>query len=194
MNNVDVLRLVCWGNVQNIDYDGIPGILITLQLTKTIQYGQRVQEIPLAANNESPILCPVRAIATLRRIIGTENIGPDTPLFQTRDFQGNLRPILRSKFDAWFRFRLGEMGLDASRYTLHAWRHGGIQQTLMSEQNLALVKLTSDHTSDVILEYSHVPADRRLTISQKVNRNLSAYVNGNSGSLISSPSGLLNTV
>ena len=50
---------------------------------------------------------------------------------------------------------------------------------MMSEENLALVKLTSDHTSDVILEYSHVPADRRLTISQKVNRNLATFVTGN---------------
>ena len=68
------------------------------------------------------------------------------------------------------------MKLDASKYTLHGWRHGGIQQTLMSEQNLALVKLTSDHTSDVIQEYAHVPADRRLVISQKVNVNLSKFV------------------
>ena len=70
------------------------------------------------------------------------------------------------------------MGLNASKYSLHAWRHGGIQQALMSEQNLALVKLSSDHSSDVILEYSRVPADRRLIISQKVNRNLSTFVTG----------------
>ena len=64
------------------------------------------------------------------------------------------------------------MGQDPKGYTLHAFRHGGVQQALMSENNLALIKLTSDHTSDVILEYSHVPADRRLIISQKINRNL----------------------
>ena len=73
---------------------------------------------------------------------------------------------------------LSEMGADANLYTLHAWRHGGIQQVLMSEGNLALAKLTSDHTSDVILEYGNVPADRRLVISQKINRNLSRHVNG----------------
>ena len=50
----------------------------------------------------------------------------------------------------------------------------------MSENNLALAKLTSDHSSDVILEYSHVPADRRLIISQKVNRNLNCYIHGDS--------------
>ena len=116
----------------------------------------------MAANDSCPLLCPVRAIALLRQIIGDENITPDTPLFQTRDYHGNLRPILRHKFDAWYRFRLREMDLDATKYTLHGWRSGGIQQVLMSENNLALAKLTSDHTSDVILEYSQVPANRRL--------------------------------
>ena len=111
-------------------------------------------------------------------MIGDDNITADTPLFQTRDYAGNLRPVLRHKYEAWFEMRLAEMGLDVNLYTLHGWRHGGIQQVLMSEDNLALAKLTSDHTSDVILEYSHVPADRRLLISRKINQNLSRLVNG----------------
>ena len=128
-------------------------------------------------NNEVPQLCPVRAIAALRSIVGEENITDRTPLFQSRDYDGNLRPILRKKFDDWYRFRLQEMDLDASQFTLHGFRSGGIQQVLMSEQNLALAKITSDHTSDVILDYSFVPADRGLTISQKINRNLNSIIN-----------------
>ena len=113
----------------------------------------------------------------MRKIIGEENITTTTPLFQTRDYDGKLRPILRKKFDDWYRHRLQEMGQNPAQYTLHGFRAGGIQQVLMSESNLALAKITSDHTSDVILDYSHVPADRRLTISQKVNRNLNSVVN-----------------
>ena len=163
--DVDPVRLLCWGNVQEIQFQGVQGILLQLYKTKTIQNCERIQEVPLARNDECPALCPVRAIDTLKQIIGEANIGPDTPVFQTRTYQGTLRPVLYHKFNSWFRFRLSEMGLDPRLYTLHGFRHGGIQQTLMSEGNLALVKLTSDHSSDVILEYSHVPADRRLTIS-----------------------------
>ena len=177
-NDVDAVRLVCWGNVTKESFDGIPGICFTLDLTKTIQDGGRQQKVPLAQNDECPLLCPVRALALLRNIIGDANITADTPLFQTRDCHGNLRPLLRHKFEFWVNFRLSEMGVDSSLYTLHGFRHGGIQQVLMSEDNLALAKLTSDHSSDVILEYAHVPADRRLTISRKVNRNLTRYVNG----------------
>ena len=119
----------------------------------------------------------MRAIAHLRQITGDENITADTPLFQVRDYQGNLKPVLRQHYDNWYKFRLDEMGLDASLFTLHGWRHGGIQQVLMSEENLALCKITSDHSSDVILEYSYVPANRRLAISQKVNNNLSHFAN-----------------
>ena len=176
-NDVDTRRLVCWGDVHNIHFQGVQGILISLELTKTIQNGERVQQVPLAANHDIPQLCPVRAIAALRNIVGEHNITDRTPLFQTRDYDGNLRPILRKKFDDWYRLRLREMDLDASKFTLHGFRAGGIQQVLMSEQNLALAKITSDHTSDVILNYSFVPADRRLTISQKINRNLNNVIN-----------------
>ena len=86
------------------------------------------------------------------------------------------------------------MGCNPDLYTLHAWRHGGIQQCLMSEQNLALCKLTSDHSSDVILEYSNVPADRRLVISQKVNQNLSMYVLGDQANLVPLPHHVLRDV
>ena len=120
-----------------------------------------------------------------------ENIGPDTPLFQTRTYDGALRPVLYHKFNAWYRFRLTEMGLDAKLFTLHGFRHGGIQQTLMSEGNLALCKITSVHSSDVILEYSHVPADRRLTISQKVNGNLTTFALGSSRAVAGLPSRVL---
>ena len=189
--DVDPVRLLCWGNIQEITFQGTPGVLLQMYKTKTIQNCERIQEVPLAQNDECPALCPVCALRTLKQIIGVENIGPDTPVFQSRDYQGKLRPVLYSKFNAWYKFRLSEMGLDSKLYTLHGFRHGGIQQALMSEGNLALVKITSDHSSDVILEYSNVPADRRLTISRKVNSNLTTFVLGSSRAAADLPSWVL---
>ena len=68
------------------------------------------------------------------------------------------------------------MGLDASKFTLHGFRHAGIQEHLLAEGNLALCKLSSDHSSDAILEYSYIPVDRRLNISTKVNESLAAAI------------------
>ena len=188
---VDPERLVCWGNIDDLAYNGASGVTVNLQKTKTIQCRERIQEVPLSRNDQCPLLCPVRALAILRSIVGDDNITDDTPLFQVRDRAGVLRPILRHNYDAWFNFRLKEMGADPEKYTLHGWRHGGIHQVLMSEQNLALCKLTSDHSSDVILEYGQVSANRRVIISQKVNHNLNRAITGQSDDLPPLPSGVL---
>ena len=112
--DVDPERLLCWGNVQTIYFGNIPGILLTLHKTKTIQNAERVQQVPLARNDACPILCPVRAINSLRGMFNDHEIGPDTPLFQTRNYQGYMRPVLYHKFQKWFKYRLKEMKLDAS--------------------------------------------------------------------------------
>merc|ERR1712237_191134 len=76
--DVDPVRLLCWGNVQTIYFGDIPGVLLTLHKTKTIQNAERIQQVPLARNDDCPILCPVRAINSLRGMIGDTDIGPDT--------------------------------------------------------------------------------------------------------------------
>ena len=66
--------------------------------------------------------------------------------------------------------------MDQSKYTLHVYHDAGIQEHLLTEGIIALCKLSSVHSSDAILEYSFIPPDRRLTISNKVNRSLAAAV------------------
>ena len=68
------------------------------------------------------------------------------------------------------------MGVNPKLYTLHGFSHAGIQECLLAEGNLALCKLTSDHSSDAILEYAFIPPNRRLAISTKVNESLAAAV------------------
>ena len=80
------------------------GICITLDKTKTIQSAERRQRVPLAQNYECPILCPVRALALLRHMVGDSNITDDIPLFQMRDFA-----------KGWFNHQLTEMGADVAR-------------------------------------------------------------------------------
>ena len=53
---VDPLRLVCWGGVKYLEYDGIMGIVITIRKTKTIKNGEPTQRAPLARNDACPIL------------------------------------------------------------------------------------------------------------------------------------------
>ena len=69
------------------------------------------------------------------------------------------------------------MGLQPEAYSMHGFQHGSIQELLLTEGNMALCKLTSDHSSDAILSYHNVPAARRLRISDKVNQRLAASLN-----------------
>ena len=174
-SSVDPKMILCWKDITPLHNNVNNGILITVHKSKNNQFGERVHEIPLAAA-DNPLVCPVRAVLALVDVYGKDECFGDKPVFRLPDANGRLAPVLRDKFNRWFKFRIQAMGLDESLYTLHGFRHGGIQECLLAEGNIALCKLTSDHSSDAIQEYAFVPAERRLTISDKVNKSLAAAI------------------
>ena len=174
-SKIDLDMVLCWDNVKPLHNNINKGIVLTITKSKNNQFGERVHEVPLAAADH-PQLCPVAAILKLVRIYGKKHCTGRTPVFQAPLDSGKFAPVIRDKFSKWFKSRLRHMGLDDSAFTLHGYRHGGIQETLLAEGNLALCKLSSDHSSDAIQEYAFVPAERRLSISSKVNASLAAAV------------------
>ena len=164
----DSRYILKWSNVKKIDY----GILITITHSKTIQYGEREHEIPLAASPD-PRFCPVRALMNLAWMYGPEYVKPETPVFLVPTPDGKFVPIKKAEFLDWLRGRLSGMGLDASKYGVHSFRHGGVQEGLLNEDNRALVQLASDHSSEAIMGYAQIPPDRRMSLSAKINRSLS---------------------
>ena len=172
---IDLEMILCWDNIKPLHNDINKGILLTITKSKNNQFRERVHEVPLAAS-EHPQLCPVNAIMKLVKIYGKDRCTGRTPMFQVPLGNVKFTPVIRDKFSLWFKSRLKHMGLDASTYTLHGYRHGGIQETLLAEGNLALCKLSSDHSSDAIQEYAFIPAEIRLNISSKVNASLAAAI------------------
>ena len=172
---IDLEMVLCWENVTPLHNDISKGVLLKITKSKNNQFGERIHEVPLAAAS-NPRLCPVVAILNLVRIYGKERCSGRVPVFQTPLDKGGFTPVVRDKFSKWFKCRLEHMGLDPSSFTLHGYRHGGIQETLLAEGNLALCRLSSDHSSDAIQEYAFVPAERRLDISAKVNAGLEAAI------------------
>ena len=173
--DIDLKMILCWEDVKPLRNNINNGIVIAVPKSKNNQFGERVHYIPLAAAS-NPLLCPVKAILGLIHIYGKDKCFGNRPIFQVPDGYGGFKVLLRHKFDRWFKRRLEHMNLNPALYTLHGFRHAGIQEHLLAEGNLALCKLSSDHSSDAILEYSHIPADRRLTISRKVNKSLADAV------------------
>ena len=149
------------------------GLLITVTHSKTIQYGEREHEVPLAASPD-PRFCPVRALMELARMYGPEYVKPEMPVFLIPTPSGKFVPIKKAEFISWLRARLTGMGLKASDYGAHSFRHGGVQEGLLNEDNRALVQLASDHSSEAIMGYAQIPPDRRMSLSAKINRSLSS--------------------
>ena len=109
---------------------------------------------------------------------GPEYLKPDNPVFLIPTSTGRFVPIKKSEFLEWLRARLTSMGLRASEYGVHSFRHGAVQEALLNEDNRALVQLASDHSSEAIMGYAQIPPDRRMSLSAKVNRSLATYQPG----------------
>ena len=168
-HDYDARYVLKWSNVIKVDY----GVEFHITISKNNQYGERVHVVPLAASPD-PRFCPVRALTDLADMYGTEYIVPSNPMFMIPTPSGRFVPLKKSEFVSWFRGRLTAMDLVAADYGVHSFRHGGIQAALLQEQKSTLVQLASDHSSEAILGYCAIPADRRMYLSARVNQSLAA--------------------
>ena len=164
---IELRRIHTWGSLTRLG----DSILLKVTLSKTIQYNERVQTIPLAPSDD-PLFCPIRALQDLAMAIGHHNLKTKTPVFQIPTRNG-WTPIQRSDFEKWVNTRLDGLGLDSSKFTLHGFRRGGIVELTHAEPNKALCMEMSGHTSDAFQLYCTLPAARRLHISRRVNASLS---------------------
>ena len=123
-----------------------------------------------------PKFCPVRALENLACMYGPEYMSPDTPVFLIPTPSGKFVPLKKQEFGNWLRSRLATMGLPAEDFSVHSFRHGGVQQCVLNEPNKALVQLASGHSSEAIMGYAQIPSERRMAISAKVNRSLAFNV------------------
>ena len=164
----DARYVLKWSNITKVDY----GVELTITHSKTIQYGEREHVIPLAASPD-PLFCPVTALTSLAKMYGPRYVKEDSPVFLIPTPSGEFVPLKKSEYLGWLRSRLSGMGLDASKFGIHSFRHGGVQESLLQESNKALVQLASDHSSEAIMGYAQIPPSRRMNLSAKVNMSLS---------------------
>ena len=163
----DARYVLKWSNLVKIPH----GFKIIITISKTIQYGERCHEIPMCASPD-PMFCPVRAVAVLADMYGPEFLTPESPIFLIPTPSGRFVPVKKSEYLGWLRSRLTNMGLPATEFGIHSFRHGSIQESLLHEDNRALVQLASDHSSEAIMGYAQIPPERRMALSAKVNMSL----------------------
>ena len=170
-SKIDYLEILTWDKIHRV----AGGLVISVLKSKTIQFGERIQQIPLATG-ASPQLCPVAALDGLAEMYGVDTCGRNTPVFRLPPDAGGWTPKIKADYVPFFRARLASMGLNPTSYSLHGFRHGSIQECLLSETNLGLCQITSDHASSAILTYAEVPPARRLSISSKISTSLARFL------------------
>ena len=161
---LDPKRQLIWKNVRRL---GSKGVILPVLLEKNNQFQERIHHVALAAKPGSPF-CPVQALDNLLLLRNGEKCEQDDLVFQLPLGRGAWRPLVRYEFNAWFSKRVREMGLDPKQYLIHGFKHGGINLALRLEPNLQMVKVTTNHLSDAIFSYSHLPPQDRFQVSEKM--------------------------
>ena len=165
----DLRYLLKWGDIQKMDN----GVLITVGMAKTNQFGSNNHLIPLAFS-PNPMLCPATVLGNLARTYGPKYLSDKQPIFLIPSRKpGSFVPLKKAEYVSWLKSRLSQMGLPAERYGVHSFRHGAVQEAVILEDNRALIQLASGHSSDALLGYCHVPPERRFRLSHKINDSLS---------------------
>ena len=158
----DPVRNLTWDKVRRVP----GGVIITITLSKTNQYRERVHEIPLAASPGS-LFCPVQALERLRLMRGTTP-APSDHVLMIPSSSGSWSPLCKTHFLKWFRGRLDQMGLPSARYHVHGYRHGAIQLAILTGNDMTLIKLHSDHLSDAVMVYANVQPEERNIIASSM--------------------------
>ena len=153
--------------IRNLTWDKVrrtgDSVIITVLLSKTVQFRQRLHEICLVAVPGS-MFCPVAALDRLRDMRGGL-AAPDDHVLQLPRADGTWRPLVKYEFNRWFRARVEDMGLDPARFLVHGFRHGSIALAMLKQNNVTLIRLHSNHISEAIFCYSNVDPAKRTAVS-----------------------------
>lgn len=137
------------------------GFLITIRWSKTIQFRERVVQIPIPCIPYS-VLCPTTA--TTHAFQFTDGAPPKTQAFAWTDNtpRHNLHYFTYSMFVSKLRKHLSQVGVPPNSYAGHSFRRGGASFAYQSGIPLELIKALGDWRSDTILIYLTMPLTIRL--------------------------------
>ena len=136
------------------------GMLLTIRWSKTIQFRERVVQIPLPRIPDSP-LCPVKASTQAFRF--TIRTPSSSQAFNWIN-HGNNNSITftYSAFTTKLRRILSDLGLSPREYAGHSFRRGGASFAYKAGVPIELIKALGDWRSDAILLYLTIPLSIRL--------------------------------
>ena len=136
------------------------GALVTIRWSKTIQFRERVVDIPLPRIPGSP-LCPTSAL--YRAFSFTAPVSSrDQQAFNWVDQSSHTHTFTYNSFVKKLRHHLSTLGLDPKNYAGHSFRRGGASFAYLSGVPIEMIKALGDWRSDTVLFYLTMPLSVRL--------------------------------
>ena len=144
------------------------GVLVHVRWSKTIQFRDKVVQIPFSTIPYSP-LCPVRAIS--RAFPFTRHCDVSAQAFSwISTGPTDFRVLTYAQFIKHLRYCLRSIGLDPSEYGGHSFRRGGASLAYQAGLPVEAIKLLGDWKSDAVLLYLTVPLNMRLVSNNCITK------------------------
>jgi hypothetical protein len=140
-----------------VDADG--QMWIRLHRTKTIQFGERVLDLPVPNIAGSPIN-PRQALVYFMQM--TADRPADEQLFGYRNSKGEWTPLAYAPYLARLKTLLKKVGVDPARYAGHSFRRGGATFAHESGISPLVIKALGDWLSDTFMRYCEIQRDMRV--------------------------------
>ena len=144
------------------------GAVLRVYRTKTIQFKQRVLEIPLPYIPNS-VMCPVTA---LKQYFSTVPNFASSPLFMV-NHSGSFKPILAAHFNRFFKSCITTVGLEPGNFSSRSFRQGGATFAFNCGAPTEFIKAQGDWQSDAYLIYLKLSTKKKLDIFQAISGSLS---------------------
>ena len=132
--------------------------------SKTIQFGERILQIPLISISGS-ILCPVAAFKAMCRKIKAKS---DAPLFSLT----HGRYVTYSKFQSKFKGLITKLSLNPDLYSSHSFRRSGATFAFKSGVSSELIQLQGDWKSDAYKRCLSFSLDDKLSVALKMKQHV----------------------
>ena len=140
---------------------------ITIQWSKTIQFGERTLVIPLVSIPDYP-LCPVQAYLNMQSLVCVSDDSPAYCFLKHKQ----MYPIIYRPFQSVLKQMIRDIGKNPDVYSTHSFRRGGASWAFVAEVPSELIPLYGDWKSDANKRYLKFSLDDKISVATKMTSHI----------------------
>ncbi len=147
-------------------------MIVRIRHTKTIQFGQRLLELPVSSV-EGSVLCPVSAVVSMLADLSGKQLLPLQPLFSYVSNVGQVEVLTHNSFVHMLKYYLDMCNIESRLYSGHSFRRGGCTYAFSVGVSPSVIKLRGDWKSDAYERYVHISESQHKMFAQVMSKSMS---------------------